>query len=329
MQIGVLQFFGWLDRSQALTSIYDMALERIALMDSAGYDAVWLAEHHFSSFSVCPSVHMMGVMAAARTERLRIGTGVSLAPFYNPLRLAEEVALLDVLSGGRVNWGAGRGFERSEFKAFGIAGEESAARFHETVDIVLNAWSSDKLTYQGKFFAYDGVEVLPKPMQQPHPPVWMAASSLPAIEWAAGKGFSILMDPHSSRRDLVQKRRHYAATLKGAGHREDGRVIPMARLIAIDETAEKARAVARRAAEWTVASYIGASHHRQEVRSFDGKDPIEFYLNDVVLHGTADSIVDQIAALEGDAGMTYLMAAPLSRRSFALLTDKVLPRIAG
>jgi alkanesulfonate monooxygenase SsuD/methylene tetrahydromethanopterin reductase-like flavin-dependent oxidoreductase (luciferase family) len=329
MKVGVLQFFGWQDRSIPLPSIYSMALDRIVIMDRAGYDAVWLAEHHFSSFSVCPSVHMMGVMAAARTERLRIGTGVSLAPFYNPLRLAEEVALLDVLSGGRVNWGAGRGFERSEFKAFGIAGEESAARFHETVDIVLNAWSSDKLTYQGKFFDYDGVEVLPKPMQQPHPPVWMAASSLPAIEWAAGKGFSILMDPHSSRRDLIQKRRHYAATLKGAGHREDGRVIPMARLIAIDETAEKARAVAQRAAEWTVASYIGASHHRQEVRTFDGKDPIAFYLNDVVLHGTAESIVDQIAALESDAGMTYLMAAPLSRRSFALLTDKVLPRVAG
>jgi alkanesulfonate monooxygenase SsuD/methylene tetrahydromethanopterin reductase-like flavin-dependent oxidoreductase (luciferase family) len=128
MKVGVLQFFGWLNRSVPLSSIYDMALERIAIMDTTGYDAVWLAEHHFSGFSVCPSVHMMGVMAAARTKRLRIGTAVSLAPFYNPLRLAEEVALLDVLSGGRVNWGAGRGFERSEFKAFGIPGEESATR---------------------------------------------------------------------------------------------------------------------------------------------------------------------------------------------------------
>jgi len=329
MKVGVLQFFGWQDRSIPLPSIYAMALERIVIMDQAGYDAVWLAEHHFSSFSVCPSVHMMGVMAAARTARLRIGTGVSLAPFYNPLRLAEEVALLDVLSGGRVNWGAGRGFERSEFKAFGIAGEESAARFHETVDIVLKAWSNDKLSYQGKYFSYDGVEVLPKPLQQPHPPVWMAASSLPAIEWAARKGFSILMDPHSSRRDLVHKRRHYGTTLKGAGHSETGRVIPMARLLAIDETAEKARAVARRAAEWTVASYVGGSHHRQEVRTFDGKDPIDFYLDDVVLHGTADGVVDQISELESDAGMTYLMAAPLSRRSFALLTDKVLPRLAS
>jgi hypothetical protein len=128
MKVGVLQFFGWLDRSVPLASIYEMALERIAIMDSAGYDAVWLAEHHFSGFSVCPSVHMMGVMVAAKTRRLRIGTGVSLAPFYNPLRLAEEVALLDVLSGGRVNWRAGRGFERSESKAFGIPGEESASR---------------------------------------------------------------------------------------------------------------------------------------------------------------------------------------------------------
>jgi alkanesulfonate monooxygenase SsuD/methylene tetrahydromethanopterin reductase-like flavin-dependent oxidoreductase (luciferase family) len=331
MKVAVLQFFGWLDRSVPLPSIYDMALERIAIMDSAGYDAVWLAEHHFSSFSVCPSVHMMGVMAAARTKRLRIGTGVSLAPFYNPLRLAEEVALLDVLSGGRVNWGAGRGFEQSEFKAFAIPGEESVSRFHETVEIVLKAWTNHKLSYQGKYYSYDGVEVLPKPLQSPHPPVWMAATSTSAIDWAAANGYSILMDPHSSRTELARKRRHYSETLAAAGHSETGRVIPMARLIAIDETAERAREVARRAAQWTLASYVGpthSTHHRQEVRTFGGKDPVDFYLEDVMLHGTADKVADQIRALKADAGMTYLMAAPLSRRSFTLLTDKVLPQIA-
>jgi len=163
MKVGILQFFGWRDRSVPLNSVYETALERFSIMDQTGYDAVWLAEHHFSSFSVCPSVHMMGTMAAARTKRLRIGTAVSLAPFYNPLRLAEEVALLDVLSGGRVNWGAGRGFERSEFAAFGIPGEESAPRFHETVDIVLKAWTNQRLSYQGKFYQYENVEVLPKP----------------------------------------------------------------------------------------------------------------------------------------------------------------------
>jgi alkanesulfonate monooxygenase SsuD/methylene tetrahydromethanopterin reductase-like flavin-dependent oxidoreductase (luciferase family) len=272
---------------------------------------------------------MMGVMAAARTQRLRIGTAVSLAPFYNPLRLAEEVALLDVLSAGRVNWGAGRGFERSEFAAFGIPGEESGPRFHEAVDIVLKAWSSEKLHHRGRFFSYDGVEVLPKPVQAPHPPVWMAATSLPAIEWAAGRGFSILMDPHSSRADLIAKRRYYADKLVAAGHSDAGRVIPMARLVAIDGTADKAREVARRAAGWTVASYIGqGSHHRQEVRTFGGKDPVQFYLDDVILHGTPEGVADQIRAL-AEEGMDYLMAAPLSRRSFLLLTDEVLPRVSA
>jgi alkanesulfonate monooxygenase SsuD/methylene tetrahydromethanopterin reductase-like flavin-dependent oxidoreductase (luciferase family) len=331
MKVGILQFFGWRDRSVPLASVYETALERFSIMDQTEYDAVWLAEHHFSGFSVCPSVHMMGTMAAARTRRLRIGMAVSLAPFYNPLRLAEEVALLDVLSGGRVNWGAGRGFERSEFAAFGIPGEESAARFHETVEIVLKAWTNPRLSYQGRFFQYEGVEVLPKPFQAPHPPVWMAASSTPAIEWAASLGHAILMDPHSSRADLIRKRKHYGAKLEAAGFRDAGRDIPMARLVAVDETAEKARAVAKRVAEWTIASYVGPAHAnvRQEARSFGGKDPVAYYLDDVMIHGTAESVADQIQAFAGEIGMTYLMAAPMSGRSFRLLTDKVLPRIVG
>lgn len=330
MQIGILQFFGWRDRSVPLNSVYETAMERFAIMDQAGYDAVWLAEHHFSSFSVCPSVHMMGTMAAARTRRLRIGTAVSLAPFYNPLRLAEEVALLDVLSGGRVNWGAGRGFERSEFAAFGIPGEESAARFHETVEIVLKAWTSQRVSHQGRFFHYDGVEVLPKPLQTPHPPVWLAASSIPAIEWAAGQGHSILMDPHSSRADLIRKRRHYGAKLAEAGYSDAGRTIPMARLVAVDDTDEKAHAVAQRVAEWTIASYVGPQHSgnvRQEERTFGGRDPVAFYLDEVMIHGTPERVADQIQSFAEAIGMTYLMAAPMSGRSFRLLTDKVLPRL--
>src|SRR6202050_2610953 len=101
MKVGILQFFGWRDRSVPLNSVYQAGLDRFSIMDETGYDAVWLAEHHFSSFSVCPSVHMMGTMAAARTKRLRIGMAVSLAPFYNPLRLAEEGGLLGVVFGGR------------------------------------------------------------------------------------------------------------------------------------------------------------------------------------------------------------------------------------
>ena len=333
MKVGILQFFGWRDRSVPLNSVYETALERFSIMDQTGYDAVWLAEHHFSSFSVCPSVHMMGTMAAARTRRLRIGMAVSLAPFYNPLRLAEEVALLDVLSGGRVNWGAGRGFERSEFAAFGIPGEESAPRFHETVEIVLKAWTNQRLSLPGPILSLrrrrGAAEAVAR--RRTRRCGWRRRPRR-AIEWAASQGHSILMDPHSSRAELIRKRRHYAAKLVEAGHSDAGRTIPMARLVAVDETAEKARAVARRVAEWTIASYVGPQHAAtcaRGARSFGGKDPIDFYLDDVMIHGTAESVVDQIQSFAAEIGMTYLMAAPMSGRSFRLLTDKVLPRIAG
>ena len=147
MKVGVLQFFSWPRRTVPLETVYARSLERIKVMDSAGYDCVWLAEHHFTGYSVCPSVHMMGVHVAAATKRIRIGTGVSLAALYHPLRIAEEVALLDVLSGGRVNWGAGRGFDPVEFARFDIPIKQSARRFHEAVQIVQAAWGSARLDW--------------------------------------------------------------------------------------------------------------------------------------------------------------------------------------
>src|SRR5690606_23259262 len=235
MKVGVLQFFSWPQRRIPLAQVYERALRRIDVMDEGGYDAVWLAEHHFNTFSVCPSVHMMGTMVAARTKRLRIGMGVSLAAFYHPLRLAEEVALLDIFSGGRVNWGAGRGFDPTEFRAFGVGKDDSYPRFREHVEIVLEAWRQERVTYHGKFWDFDGIEVLPKPLQQPTPPVWVAASSPPAIEWAAAAGHTIMMDPHASHDEIAAKRRLYPQKLEAAGHSIDGRDIPMARLLAIAE----------------------------------------------------------------------------------------------
>ncbi|MBM3647434.1 MAG: LLM class flavin-dependent oxidoreductase [Alphaproteobacteria bacterium] len=329
MKVGVLQFFSWPGRRGSLPEVYDRALERIAIMDRGGFDAVWLAEHHFTTYSVCPSVHMLGTLAAARTTRLRIGTAVSLAALYHPLRLAEEVALLDMLSGGRVNWGAGRGFAASEFDAFGVPMEESAERFREAVEIVLQAWTQERLTYRGRHFSFDGVEVLPKPLQAPHPPTWMAATSESAIDWAASRGFSILMDPHSTTAELGGKRRRYADKLAQAGFSDAGRDIPMARLLALAPTAAEARAVAERSAQWLVDSYAGPQHaHRKSLpRVYIGGDPVGHYVDHVILHGTPASVVAELARLRAEIGLNYLMAAPLSRDTFRLLADEVLPRL--
>lgn len=329
MKVGVLQFFSWPGRHGPLEEVYSRALERIEVMDKSGFDAVWLAEHHFTTFSVCPSVHMLGVMAAARTKRLRIGTAVSLAALYHPLRLAEEVALLDVLSGGRVNWGAGRGFSHSEFNAFGVPVEESADRFRESVEVVLKALSEERFSFHGKHYEFDDIEVLPKPMQKPLP-VWMAATSESAIDWAASRGHSILMDPHASMKELGAKRRHYTAKLTEAGFSDQGRDIPMARLVALAASASEAEAIARRGAQWIVDSYSGPQHaHRKAMppRTYDGKEPAQHYVDSVVLHGTPESLIDKVAELKETIGLNYLMCAPLSRESFRLLADRVAPRL--
>ena len=320
MKVGVLQFFSWTGRV-ALETVYARAFERIAIMDEGGYDAVWLAEHHFSTYSVCPSTTLMGAHVAARTKRLRIGTAVTLAALYQPLRLAEELALLDVLSNGRLAWGAGRGFDPREFRAFAVPVEESAARMQECVEIVLAAWSDEKLTHRGRHFEFSDVQVLPKPLQRPHPPVWLAASSPEAVVRAAKKGFSILQDPHSSHAEIGRKRALYRETLEASGHAFAGRELPIARLLAVAPTDREAEEVARSGAQWTVGSYAGP------MGDVSAEARIESYVRDVVLHGSPEKVLDRIAELRETIGLDYLMCAPLSHASFTLFSDRVLPKL--
>jgi alkanesulfonate monooxygenase SsuD/methylene tetrahydromethanopterin reductase-like flavin-dependent oxidoreductase (luciferase family) len=321
VKFGILQFFSWPERRVALPTVYQRALQRIEIMDRTGYDAVWLTEHHFSDYSVCPSIPVMGTYAAAHTKNLRIGTGVTLAAFYHPLRLAEEIALLDILSGGRVNWGAGRGFDPREFRAFNVPLQESYARFREVVDIVVRAWTRERLTYKGEFFSFEDVEVLPKPLQQPHPPVWMAAASRDAIEWAAAAGHSILMDPHSTHTEIGEKWEFYRQKLADHGYSIEGRAIPIARLLAIAATEAEATEIAYQGARWMLRTYVDP-----KMFGVVG-DPVQRYVDSVVIHGTPERVLDEITRLHEEIHLDYMIGAPLSHETFMLLTDKVLPKL--
>ncbi len=335
MKFGVLQFFSWPRRSVPLATVFERAMERIRIMDDTGYDAVWLAEHHFTGYSVCPSVHMMGVHIAAQTQRIRIGTGVSLASFYHPLRLAEEVALLDVLSGGRVNWGAGRGFDPIEFGLFDVPVEESGTRFHEAVRIVEAAWAGDRLDWHGRHWHFDGVEVLPKPLQQPHPPIWLAAGSEGSIRWSAKNGYSILLGPHTTFAENAAHHELYRTQLTNAGHTLEGRDLPMARMIAVADTDEEARIVARQGTEWIAGAYINQSKvtnpalPAQGFMTLDRERLLDRYMDSVVIHGCAERVIEQIERLREEMHLEYLMCVPLSHASFMNFTERVLPAFAS
>ncbi len=324
MKFGVLQFFSWPGRRGELNDVYARALERVRVMDQNPYDCVWIAEHHFSTYNVCPSIHLMAMHFAANSRNLRIGTGVSLAAFYDPIRHAEEVALLDNLTGGRVNWGAGSGFDPTEMRVFGVDAEEKHARFRENVDIVLAAWNSEKLAYQGQYRQYQDVEVLPKPLQQPIP-VWMAASSPGACEWAGSRGFNMMQDPHSSMADIQVKRDLYRNALSQNGHSANGRELPLTRLIAVAPTDAEAEDVARRGAAWTTGSYAKEPLAMQ--KQANEASPVERYVNDIILWGSPERVADELRGYEADRGIDSLIIAPLSNQSFDLFTEQVIPAL--
>ena len=324
MKFGVLQFFSWPGRRVPLQTIYERATDDVKIMDQAGYDTVWLAEHHFSTYSVCPSVHIMGMHLAHLTKNIRIGTAVSLAAFYHPLRLAEELALVDNLSGGRLNVGFGRGFDQTEMEAFGVSSETSYEKFQENVEIVQSAWREGSLSYQGKHHSFENIEVLPKPIQSPLP-TWIGASSPGAIKWAAEKGFAILMDPHSSHTEIGEKFAAYRQTLKDNHHQNDLST-PVARLIAIAKTDQQAEDIARRGAEWTVGSYAGPKKGGPPT-TLTPEDMVNRYVDEIIIHGSPSKVIDKLHELNETISLNYLLASILSHESFIRLTDEVLPNL--
>ncbi len=171
-------------------------------MDKLGYDGVGLNEHHTTPHGMMNSPNMMAAVGAQRTKKLKFLLLGNLVPLHNPLRIAEELAMADCLSRGRILSGFARGVPR-EYNVYGVSMGESRARFEEAVDIILRAWNEPVFSYQGKFWSYKDIAIWPRPYQQPHPPVWVPfTGSKETIEWAAKHNFSAVIPDH--HRGLTQ-----------------------------------------------------------------------------------------------------------------------------
>src|SRR5512134_1856883 len=157
--------------------LYARVLAQTELVDRLGYDSIWITEHHFVDDGYVPSFVAVAGAIAARTLRVRISSDVLLLPFAHPLRLAEDLAVLDNLSGGRMELGIGMGYALHEFEAFGIPRSQRVSRTEEAVHVLRQAWSDQPVRFRGKRYAIDGVAVYPKPVQAGGLPLWMAAQS--------------------------------------------------------------------------------------------------------------------------------------------------------
>ena len=175
---------------------YQDTIAQCQLADELGFDAAWLAELHFNpSFSVMPAPLMIASAIAQTTKNIRIGNAVNLLPLHQPVRLAEEVATLDVLSNGRAIFGAGRGSMPSHSEGYGVRQEEGRDRFLEALEVILGLWREDRFAYRGKYHQAYGYNPAPRPIQQPHPPVYIAANSADTFGIVGSLGHNILVAP--------------------------------------------------------------------------------------------------------------------------------------
>jgi alkanesulfonate monooxygenase SsuD/methylene tetrahydromethanopterin reductase-like flavin-dependent oxidoreductase (luciferase family) len=236
------------DRSAA--QVYASEIEQLVAAEAQGYDAVWVAEHHFSRYGIAPSIHLTAAHLAARTRRLRIGTAVTVLPFFHPLRAAEEIAMLDQLSGGRIDWGVGRGYQGHEFAGFGVDISQSHLIFREQIEIVKRSWTEGRFSHHGSFYRFDDVLVLPPPVQRPHPPIWIAAISPSTLEWAADAGYPVLTDQFSPTSRIADSRAVYDTRARRAGVPVDTIDLPVLRQVYVGSTHARAREEARPALLW-------------------------------------------------------------------------------
>jgi alkanesulfonate monooxygenase SsuD/methylene tetrahydromethanopterin reductase-like flavin-dependent oxidoreductase (luciferase family) len=167
-------------------------VNQMVLAEELGFDSIWLTEHHYADYGLSSAPSVLLATVAARTRRIRLGIAVYVIPFHHPLRLAEETASIDILSGGRLTVGLGRGNRPLEFFGHGVPQEESRSRMEEGVDVLLQAWTQERVNFSGRHWQIDDMPVYPKPLQQPHPPLAFAVTSPETIAWTARHGYQML-----------------------------------------------------------------------------------------------------------------------------------------
>jgi len=196
---------------RSFADLYRDAFKQIDLAEDLGFDSIWLTEHHFTDDGYLPSMLPMAAAIAARTERVTIGTYVLLAPFIHPLKLAEDAAVVDVISDGRLRLGLGQGYRAEEFDGFGVPRNQRLGRTVETIEILKQAWTGERFSFDGKYFQFRNVRVLPRPVSQPHPELLWGAGAPKSIRRAAALdlGFACV----GGRREIGI----YLEALKAAG----------------------------------------------------------------------------------------------------------------
>lgn len=283
---------------RTIREFYAQILDEIELADELGFSAFFLAEHHFHEYGLVPSPPTLLGAAAGRTRRIGLGVAVSVLPFHQPLVAAEEYAMLDQISGGRLVLGVGSGYLKHEFEGFYLAPWEKRARFDEALQIMLQAWQGKPFSYHGLYHHVENTRIAVTPLQKPHPPVWVAILRPEAAYHVGKQGQNIMLIPYATcetKDDLksVINEHHQGYTEAAHAERSD---IAVALHTYVSESPASARAEAEEALDRYVHSRLYAKR-----RSYD-----ELEAAGLILFGDAEQVSNRIRELEA-AGMNHLM----------------------
>jgi alkanesulfonate monooxygenase SsuD/methylene tetrahydromethanopterin reductase-like flavin-dependent oxidoreductase (luciferase family) len=276
--------------------------------EALGLKSSFLVEHHFTGWNQVSSTLMLLMALAVRTRTLRLGSAVMVLPWHNPVLLAEQAATLDLVSGGRFDFGIGKGYRHSEFTGFQIAAEEADARFEEAVEVMTRAFTTrDRFSHHGRFWHFEDIVVEPPPAQKPHPPFWVAAGSEPSIRRAAARGFNLILDQYASPQQIAERIGIYKAECEQQGLRFDPMRVAVARQLYVAKNeADKQAALIRQAAytKRTVdVSRTPATKGGSHVLAYaDKAGGTEAH----ALYGTPDEICAMLEALQ-QAGAAYVL----------------------
>jgi len=211
---------------------YESFIEYVVEADRLGFKQLFMVEHHFTGQGQVSASMTVLAYLAAKTRHIRLGTAVVVLPWHNPVLVAEQVATLDLLTGGRVDFGVGKGYRKSEFSGFCIPAEEATERFDEAMDIIRKAWTTEgRFTHHGKRWHYDNIVVEPEPMQCPHPPLWLAAGSHDSVRRAAREGYNLLLDQLAQTHQIIQRIEIFRDECRSIGRRYDPTMVATSRAL--------------------------------------------------------------------------------------------------
>lgn len=311
-------------------------LEQALWTEELGLDSVWIAEHSARIYGIIGAAQVAMAAVAARTERVRIGTAVTRTPLHHPLHVAEDLAYIDVLSNGRLDWGIGKGYDPLEFASYGVDFEERDERWQEAIDIVLRAWMDGHVSYEGKHYQVPDTELFPKPLQRPHPPVYLMVSRSDAsVEFAAQRLWPVVYGQGPDWDDTRRKMALYRETALRAGYSPEQIETTMQKCAQLKQmhvapTTEQAQAEYEKGLMW----YFEVGRNRQMFGFRREPQPYEYYLHhrNVIL-GSPEKVVDTIGEFREYTGVNNIVCwfncggqpREQVRRSMEMFAEKVMP----